>query len=65
MQQVVDSAGNKLVGIFKKNDGSIVVINPNEFKKVVGENNVLLEISELKERITQLEKLIQDFIAVK
>ena len=64
MRQVVDTLGNKLVGIFKKSDGSIVVVNPNEYKKAIDEKNMMTEISELKERITHLEQLIQEFLVL-
>lgn len=65
MKQVVDASGNKLVGIFKKDDGSIVVINPHEYKKVVKEISMLEEIVDLKERLSQLEHIIQKFITIK
>lgn len=65
MKQVVDATGNKLVGIFKKSDGSIVVINPKEFKQQTLEKTRIDEIADLKRRLVVLEEIIQKLIPIK
>lgn len=65
MKQVVDANGNKLVGIFKKSDGSIVVINPKEFKQQTLEKFRIDEIADLKRRLIAVEEIIQKLIPIK
>lgn len=65
MKQVVDANGTKLVGIFKKSDGSIVVINPKEFKQQTLEKNRIDEIADLKRRLLALEEIVKNLISIK
>jgi hypothetical protein len=58
MKQIIDSAGNKILGLFKKDDGSIVSLDKTEYNKKNLEKQKADEIIELKNRIDLLEELI-------
>lgn len=58
MKQIVDSAGNKILGLFKKADGSIVSLDKTEYNRKILEKKKADEMIELKERIRVLEELI-------
>lgn len=62
MKQVVDHFGEKVVGLFKKEDGSLVVSNKLAFDKSILEKKRVDEITELKDRLSHMEKLIQQLI---
>lgn len=59
MKQIIDAAGNKIAGLFKKEDGSIVVIDKIEYSKKLLEKQKSEEILDLKRRIEMLETLIK------
>lgn len=59
MKQIIDASGNKIVGLFKKEDGSIVVIDKTEYSKKLLEKQKSEEILDLKRRIEMLETLIK------
>lgn len=58
MKQIIDEAGNKIIGLFKKDDGSIVSINNLEYSRKLLEKQKTEEIQDLKARLEILEKLI-------
>lgn len=59
MIQVIDLSGNVVNGIFKKEDGSIVVKNDNEYLKAVSFKN---KIDSMQDEITTLNKLVNKLI---
>lgn len=63
MKQVVDHRGDKVVGLFKKEDGSLVVSNKVAFEKSVLEKKRVDEVLELHERIDRLENIIQKLLS--
>lgn len=63
MKQVVDYRGDKVIGLFKKEDGSLVVSNKVAFDKSVLEKNRVDEITELKDRVARMESLILELIS--
>lgn len=62
MKQVVDHRGEKVIGLFKKEDGSLVVSNKAAFEKSMLEKKRVDEITELKDRLSHMEKLIHQLI---
>ena len=62
MKQVVDHRGDKVIGLFKKEDGSIVVSNKVAYEKSVLEKKRVDEITELKDRVANMETLIRELI---
>lgn len=62
MKQIIDKNGNKISGLYKKSDGSIVVVDADNFKKHITEKNRVDEILELKDRVNILESLIEKFL---
>lgn len=62
MKQVVDHRGEKVIGLFKKEDGSLTVSNKAAFDKSVLEKKRVDEITELKDRVAHMETLIQQLI---
>lgn len=62
MKQVFDSKGNPVKGVFKKDDGSIVVKNETELVKNLKQHNIFdrlnTQIQDLTERLTRIESFL-------
>jgi hypothetical protein len=58
MKQVIDSNGNHIVGLFKKDDGALVVLNNKSYENSLREKQKSEEIQSLKQRIEILENFI-------
>lgn len=58
MKQVIDKLGNHIVGLFKKDDGSLVVLNNKSYENSLREKQKFEEIQDLKKRIEMLENFI-------
>lgn len=63
MKQVVDRRGDKVVGLFKKEDGSLVVSNKIAYEKSLLEKKRVDEITELRDRVAHMESLILELIS--
>jgi hypothetical protein len=59
MRQIVDSSGNKLVGHFKKDDGSIVVLDVGGFNK---QKKVSDTIKDMQSELIELRALVMSLI---
>lgn len=58
MKQVIDKLGNHIFGLFKKDDGSLVVLNNKSYEHSLREKQKAEEMQELKDRIKMLENYI-------
>jgi hypothetical protein len=62
MRQVIDEYGNKVVGLFKKSDGSFIVNDAEQYKKSILERARVDEIAELKDRLNRLETILNNLL---
>lgn len=60
MKQVVDANGNPIKGLFKNNDGSIIVKDPDGLKKSQIQKNSFLALNnEVVDLRQQLRKILE------
>ena len=63
IKQVFDSKGNPLKGIFKKEDGSIIIKNEPELVKNIKQHNTFErlnnQIQDLTDRLARVESFLQ------
>ena len=62
MKQVLDVHGNKITGLYKKDDGSFVVVDKDGFKKSQSAkatiNGLKNEVNTLKEQMAKIMEML-------
>lgn len=63
MKQVIDSSGRKIKGLYKKEDGSMVSIDPDRLRKITATNRYMVEqdqlIRDLQSQVSTILKLLE------
>lgn len=58
MKQVLDNQGNPIKGLYKNKDGSIIVNDPESYKKAMLESNREKEFDLLKQKVGSMESMV-------
>jgi hypothetical protein len=60
MKKVLSIDGSEISGLFRSDDGSLIVNDPISYKKAITEKNRENEFDLLKEKVNRMESLLID-----
>jgi hypothetical protein len=60
MKQVIDNNGNPIKGLYKSENGSIVVNDPDSYHKAIKEMQREKEFDLIKQKVYNMESMIVD-----
>ncbi len=60
MKQVISSDGSEIRGLYRNQDGFLVVDDPIAYQKAIAEKNREIEFDMLKNRLNKVESLLVD-----
>lgn len=60
MKQVIDSHGNPIKGLYKSENGSLVVNDPDSYNKAIIEMKREKEFDIIKQKVYNMESMIVD-----
>jgi hypothetical protein len=58
MKQIITSNGDKIKGLFRKPDGSLVVNDPEAYRKAILEKSREEEFEILKQKVNSMENML-------